>query len=76
MRPEFKAYIVDAGDCGFRLAVVVSLNRDVWSVIDRHTRRYYESPEEAADAIPLVLRSVQYTRRGVLSLRPMTQEVV
>jgi len=76
MRPEFKAYIVDAGDRGYRVAVVVSLNRDVWSVIDRHTRRYYETPEQAADAIPLVLRSVQYTRRGVLSLRPMTQEVL
>lgn len=76
MRPEFKAYIVDAGDRGYRVAVVVCWHRDVWSVMDRHTRRYYETPEEAADAIPLVLRSVQYTRRGVLSLRPMPQEAL
>lgn len=76
MRPEFKAYIVDAGERGYRVAVVVCWHRDVWSVMDRHTRRYYETPEEAADAIPLVLRFVQYTRRGVLSLRPMPQEAL
>lgn len=69
MRPEYVIQIVDFGlHVGFRAVVIVHFQGERWTLVSKTTALYHKTAEDAAAAVPGMIRRLEHNRTVVAEL--------